>query len=71
VVIKTSQTAFSSGSRRAARENPTAIWPWIVMPLVVLLVFCILHYDVRPLGHGAGTSAAQEARGSASSIPTE
>jgi hypothetical protein len=27
---------------RAARERRPAIWPWLLMPLVVLLVFCAL-----------------------------
>jgi len=72
VVIKTSQTALNSSSLQAPREHPQAIWPWIVMPLVVLIVFCILHYDVRPLGHGPGASAAPEARaGATSTIPPE
>lgn len=27
---------------RGARERRPAIWPWVVMPLVVLAVFCAL-----------------------------
>jgi hypothetical protein len=27
---------------RAVRERRPAIWPWLLMPLLVLLVFCAL-----------------------------
>jgi hypothetical protein len=29
-------------AERSARERRPAIWPWLLMPLVVLLVFCAL-----------------------------
>jgi hypothetical protein len=35
----------SSRGPKALRR--TAIWPWLVMPLVILALFVVLH-DVRP-----------------------
>jgi hypothetical protein len=46
-------------------ERPQAIWPWIVMPLVVLVVFCILHYDLR----GPGAPAAGASTSTLSGTP--
>lgn len=34
------------------RERRPAVWPWLVMPLVVLAVFCAL----ERMHHRAGTS---------------
>jgi hypothetical protein len=31
-----------AAERRSARERRTAIWPWLVMPAIVLAVFCAL-----------------------------
>jgi hypothetical protein len=50
-------------------QSSQALWPWIVMPAVVLIVFCILHYDIRPLGRGAATSASPSS-GALTSEPT-
>lgn len=54
-----------------SRPNPptTAVWPWVVMPAVVLAVFYILHYDVRDIGKSPVTGASGASSGS--SIPTE
>jgi hypothetical protein len=38
----------------AASDRRPAVWPWLVMPLIVLLVFYVLHR----LQHLARTSAA-------------
>jgi hypothetical protein len=38
----------------AASDRRAAVWPWLVMPLIVLLVFYALHR----LQHPARTSAA-------------
>ncbi|HVN44276.1 MAG TPA: hypothetical protein VMT66_03415 [Steroidobacteraceae bacterium] len=32
----------------AASERRTAVWPWLVMPVVVLLVFYALHRVQHP-----------------------
>jgi hypothetical protein len=37
----------SGGSPAAARRN--AVWPWLVMPLVILALFAVLH-SVRRSG---------------------
>jgi hypothetical protein len=37
----------SAGGKTALRRN--AIWPWLVMPLVVLALFAVLH-NVRRAG---------------------
>lgn len=44
-VMKTSQNRVMP--RETAQHPQAALWPWIVMPLVVLIVFYILHYVVR------------------------
>jgi hypothetical protein len=41
VVAQSSDTLISASP--AANERRPAIWPFLVMPLVVLVVFCILH----------------------------
>lgn len=41
------------------------------MPAVVLIVFCILHYDVRHIGESTVTGASSASVSSGSSIPTE
>lgn len=41
------------------------------MPAVVLIVFCILHYDVRHLGGPKVPGASGSSLSSGSSIPTE
>lgn len=41
------------------------------MPAVVLIVFCILHYDVRHWVESAVTGASGASLSSGSSIPTE
>jgi len=40
-----------------ARERRPAVWPWLVMPLVVLLVFCAL-YKVHQRSHAASPTLA-------------
>jgi hypothetical protein len=47
VVIKTSHEKLISSSREPAQQHPQALWPWIVMPAIVLIVYCILHFDVQ------------------------
>jgi hypothetical protein len=39
------------------RERRPAVWPWLVMPIVVLLVFCAL-LKVHKQGSGAPAAAA-------------
>ena len=41
------------------------------MPAVVLIVFCILHYDVRPMGNVKVTDATPSSLSSGSGIPSE
>ncbi|HTC43660.1 MAG TPA: hypothetical protein VK696_01290 [Steroidobacteraceae bacterium] len=41
---------LSTHSRTGVRRN--AIWPWLVMPLVVLALFVVLH-KVRSSGDGS------------------
>jgi len=40
-----------------ARERRPAVWPWVVMPLIVLLVFCAL-YKVHQRSHAAAATLA-------------
>jgi hypothetical protein len=53
-------------SSREPAQHSQALWPWIVMPAVVLIVFCILHFDVRRLGSPADTPATVHSESSAS-----
>jgi hypothetical protein len=39
--------SVSAGGKTAVRRN--AVWPWLVMPLVVLALFVVLH-NVRRSG---------------------
>jgi hypothetical protein len=48
--------------RRDARERRPAIWPWLLMPLIVLLVFCALLRMHHPRGWaGAWTHSDESA----------
>jgi hypothetical protein len=62
---------MTSASSQSLPHQPTAVWPWIVMPAVVLIVFCILHYDVRPMGNVKVTDATPSSLSSGSGIPSE
>ncbi len=57
-------------AERGARERRPAIWPWLLMPLVVLLVFCaLLRMHHRPGSHwwdGVWTHAAARDAGAPS-----
>jgi len=49
----------------AASERRAAVWPWLVMPLIVLLVFYALHRVQHPAPpHSAPADAAAGATGS-------
>jgi hypothetical protein len=48
----------------AASERRPAVWPWLVMPLIVLLVFYALHRVQHP-----PTAPAAATGGPASSSP--
>ena len=58
-----------SGSPQA--HQPSAVWPFIVMPAIVLIVFCVLHYDVRSMGNHPAKVAPPTALSSDTGIPTE
>lgn len=47
--MQSSQNTMVSRPRDSAKHSQ-ALWPWIVMPVVVLVVFYILHFEVRPQG---------------------
>ena len=51
----------------AASDRRPAVWPWLVMPLIVLLVFYALHR----LQHPARISAAAPAGAVSAEPPTE
>ncbi|HYP64702.1 MAG TPA: hypothetical protein VEQ14_00045 [Steroidobacteraceae bacterium] len=42
----------------AASERRPAVWPWLVMPLIVLLVFYALHRVQHPPPAGGAFPAA-------------
>ena len=45
---------------RGARERRPAVWPWLIMPIVVLLVFYAL-FRVHPRRGGAPAAPATQA----------
>jgi len=46
--------------RREARERRPAVWPWLLMPLVVLLVFyALLRLHQRPEARAPETTTAE------------
>jgi len=51
----------------AASERRPAVWPWLVMPLIVLLVFYALHRVQHP--PPARTPAVDAAAGAADPPP--
>jgi hypothetical protein len=65
--IRSSDTAMLSSTPEASPQRQ-ALWPWIVMPLIVLVVFYILHYDVRPQDN---STAGGEAHSTISESATE
>lgn len=48
----------------AASERRPAVWPWLVMPLIVLLVFYALHRVQHPPPQHAPPADAALATGS-------
>jgi hypothetical protein len=67
--MQSSDTPMMPVSAQSQPHQPTAVWPWFVMPAVVLIVFCILHYDVRPLGNPKVMAPAQHSRSSETGSP--
>jgi hypothetical protein len=53
----------------AASDRRPAVWPWLVMPLIVLLVFYALHRVQHPRAGAAAPPAAAES--AAASIPQQ
>jgi hypothetical protein len=41
----------------AASDRRPAVWPWLIMPLIVLLVFYALH-RLQHLAHGSAAPAS-------------
>jgi H+/Cl- antiporter ClcA len=60
-----------SGSSQSHPHQPPAVWPWIVMPAVVLIVFCVLHYDVRPMANPHAAAATPSALASGAATPAD
>ncbi len=53
----------------AASERRPAVWPWLVMPIIVLLVFYALHRVQHPPRTSAALPAA--APGAAENAPQQ
>jgi hypothetical protein len=53
----------------AASDRRPAVWPWLVMPLIVLLVFYTLHRVQHPRASAAVPAAATGS--AAESIPQQ
>jgi hypothetical protein len=64
VVIKTSHDKMITPQEPPHTAQP--LWPWIVMPAIVLIVFCILHFDVRPRWSLASTPTTMHSENSPS-----
>lgn len=47
------------------------IWPYLAMPAAVLIVFCILHFDVRSLGKRPATAAPAATLAQDAPLPAE
>jgi quinol-cytochrome oxidoreductase complex cytochrome b subunit len=49
---------LSTHSRTGVRRN--AIWPWLVMPLVILALFVVLHFGVLHKVRSSGDGSLQD-----------
>jgi hypothetical protein len=67
VVAQSSDTLVSAPP--AANERRQAIWPFLVMPLVVLLVFYILHTIQQMPEQPPASAEAHSTSGAAAGIP--